>query len=85
MTRRGRPTLRPGVCCLGRLVAVVILAARAGPGEIEAVGVGLGRDQGGMDRGGEGRIVERDRVVGEAGVADLLPGCPELDLMWCTT
>lgn len=76
--------MRPGAVA-GCLVPVVVLLARAGPGEVEPVGVALGREERGVDRGREGRIVERDRVVGKAGVADLLPGCAELDLMWCTT
>ena len=50
VAKRRRPTLRPGACCRGGLEPVLVLAARPGPGEVEAVGVGLGRDQRGIDR-----------------------------------
>jgi len=74
------PLVRAGLLGVPGSVAV---AAR--PDEVVALAV-LGLDQAGVDRRGEARIVQLDGEILALRLAGgLLPGCAQLNFMWCTT
>lgn len=59
--------------------------AWAGPDQLKAV-FAFDLDEGGVDRGGEARVVELDREVVAAGLFGvLLPSRSELGVMWSST